>query len=412
MTLTDRFPVSTRVAQSRDRIARSKDRIAQAWDGLDPAIVAAATTWIVARLLVVAGTLFAHVTKLDIPHGIAVRDLQPGRNTNWANFQFHHGWEGWVSWDGAWYRQLAAHGYGPTGKPGLRFFPLYPMLGRALSYPLGGNIDLALLVIANVSAFFAGFLLYRLVFFETSDRRKATLAVWLFAIFPAAFVLAWAYAEPLFLVTVIGGFLALRRHRWWWAALAGIAAGALRPVGFLLVIPAVVEVVRTTRRDWRRVTVDQVTSVLAPIAGLFAYLAWVKVSFGNWTLPFTVQETLRGNTVNPFGRVIKGFTQLVGPEGLKQGLHVPFVVAFIILLVLVFLRWPLSYGLFAAASLLVSLTAPNINSIERYGLDAFPLVLGLVTLCFDEVIERTVIVISSGAFVALTGLALVGKYVP
>jgi hypothetical protein len=400
--------VSARVAQSRDRVVRSKDRFAQAWDRLDPAVAAAATSWIVARVLVGVGTLFARVITSKAGPNSAL-----GKHPGWEfAWQFRHGWLGWVSWDGAWYRQIAAHGYGPTGPQGLRFFPLYPILGRGLSYPLAGNIDLSLLVIANVSAFIAAFFMYRLVIFETGDAHKATLAVWLFALFPAAFVLAWAYAEPLYLLTVIGGFLALRRHRWWWAAVAGLAAGLIRPVGFLLVIPAVIEVVRVAGRDWRRVTVDQVASILAPVAGLVAYLAWAKAEYNNWTLPFTVQETLRGKTVNPFGRVIKGLTQLVGPEGLKQGLHVPFVIAFIILIIVVFWRWPVSYGLFAAAVVLVSLTAPNINSIERYGLDAFPLILGLVVICFDVVIERAVLTISAGALVALTGLALVGVYVP
>ena len=47
------------------------------------------------------------------------------------------------------------------------------------------------------------------------------------------------------------------------------------------------------------------------------------------------------------------------------------------LLVLTFRWWPASYGVFAALVLAAALGAENLNSLERYGLNAFPLALSL-----------------------------------
>ncbi|HVX17514.1 MAG TPA: hypothetical protein VHA73_05735 [Acidimicrobiales bacterium] len=355
-------------------------------------------SWLFARVLVVVASLLARVsTKWLVGHPFT------------ANV---HGPLGWVSWDGSWYETIARGGYGHLGKESLRFFPLFPMLGKALGWVLGGNTQLALLALANVGALGAGLLLHRLVLDETGDRAAASRSVWYLALFPSAFVLAWAYAESLFLCAAIGAFIGYRRGRWWWAALAGLAAGLLRPVGCLLAIPAVVEVVRTRGRGRKLVSTDQAAAVLAPVAGLIAYLAWVGVRFGDWFAPYTVQEGLRGKTVDPITRLVDGVKQLGGSQGLKQGLHVPFAVIFVVLVLVVLWRWPVSYGLFAAAVLVVALGSANINSLERYALGGFPIVLGLVTISGDDRVDRIVTAGSAATMVALASLALVGAYVP
>ena len=354
--------------------------------------------WVVARILTLAGTLAARVSA----------DHLTGKLT----LSLHAGPFGWMSWDGGWYEAIARHGYGALDHEALRFFPLFPMAGKVLAWVLGGNTQLALLVLANAGALAAGMLLHQLVMFESRDEARASRAVWLMALFPAAFVLVWGYAESLFLCAAIGAFLAYRKGNWWWAALAGLAAGLLRPVGCLLAAPALIEVVRGRGRRSARPDVDQVAAVLSPIAGLAAYLIWVQIRFHDWALPYTVQEGLRGKTINPASRLVDGIKQLGGPDGLKQGLHTPFALIFVVLLIIVLWRWPISYGVFAAAVLLVALGSANINSLERYALDGFPLVLGLVSITDDERVDRAVFACSSAGLVALSTLALVGAYVP
>ena len=97
---------------------------------LKPAFAAALPPWIVARILVALGM----VTGAVLYDGAETDPLRQGL---WA-------------WDGAFYRDIADHGYQAVALEGLRFFPLYPLLGRVGN--LFGSTDVALLVVTNASA--------------------------------------------------------------------------------------------------------------------------------------------------------------------------------------------------------------------------------------------------------------------
>ena len=154
---------------------------------------------------------------------------------------------GLLGWDANWYRRIAALGYGRAGRTSVRFFPLYPLLTRALSALPGISTDAALLVIANVAGFVAVALIHRLVVVETDDEEMASRAAWWLAMFPTAFVLSMGYADSLLLVTSLAMFLALRSRHFAVAALAGVLAGLDRPVGLLLALPGVIEAGRRSR---------------------------------------------------------------------------------------------------------------------------------------------------------------------
>jgi hypothetical protein len=103
---------------------------------------------------------------------------------------------------------------------------------------------------------------------------------------------------------------------------------------------------------------------------------------------------------------------MFGAERLGDGLHIPFAIAFVALLVLTFRWWPVSYGIFAAIVLAVALGAENLNSLERYGLNAFPLALTLAVLTRNAKLDRVVTTVLAGGVVALSALAWTGAYVP
>ena len=70
---------------------------------------------------------------------------------------------------------------------------------------------------------------------------------------------------------------------------------------------------------------------------------------------------------------------LVHGHHLGSALHLPWALLAVALVVVALRRWPLSYGAFAAAVLVVALTASNLDGFERYALSAFPLVLAGAT---------------------------------
>jgi hypothetical protein len=377
--------------------ARTASNGAAGWPrGLVGDVVAVLPAWLVARVLVVAAYVVA----------VAVADrLTPGSRPTPLT-------EGLIAWDGTWYRDIATLGYQGIGDEGLRFFPLFPLLGRGLGVVLLGQEAAALVLVANAASLAFAVLVRRLVLAEGRGPGAADRAVWLTALFPSAFVLVWAYAEAVMLAAAVGAFLALRRGRWWWAAVAGLVAGATRPLGLLLALPAAIEVARRWRGLSGRERVAGAAAVAGPALGTGLYLSWVGVVYGDPWLPFTVQEDLRGESVNLVSRLWDGVRDLAGPERFGDGLHLPFALVFLVLLVATFRRWPVSYGAFAAAVLVASLSAENLNSLERYGLNAFPVVLTLALLTRDPRVDRAVLAVTAGGFVALASLAWLGAYVP
>ena len=359
-------------------------------------VVKVLPAWLIARVLVAAAYVVA----------IVVADrLTPGGRPHQID-------EGLLAWDGTWYRDITLGGYSRTGVEGVRFFPLFPLLARALGLGTTAIAGPLLVVIANACSLALLVFVRRLVLFEGKSQAAASRSVWYMALFPAAFVFVWGYAEALMLAAVVGGFLALRRRLWMWVALAGVVAAASRPLGVLFAVPVAIELARSWPRASGRERVWAIGAISAPIAACGAYLLWVRSEFGDGLLPFRIQDDLRGTTINPLSRVWDGLAQLFGPERFGDGLHIPFVLIFVALLVLTFRHWPVSYGVFAGLVLVAALSAQNLNSLERYALNAFPIVLTLALLTGDDRADRAVLAVSAGGFVALASLAWLGAYVP
>jgi Gpi18-like mannosyltransferase len=318
---------------------------------------------------------------------------------------------GWGSWDARYYHLIAARGY-TFERTGLRFFPLYPLIAKVIRVPLFGQTDLALLITAKVSLVIAAVLLYRLVRLETRDDHVARMAVWFLFLFPGAFVLTWEYSEPTFLALAIGSIYAMRTKRFGWAALLGVGAGLCRPLGIALVPAALIE-------GWRDFPVlglgERVKRILAVVSsgiGMLLFLAWTGVTRHDFWAPLTAQNKLRTNE-SPVQRLVHLAHQMVGSDALKSGLHVPFIIVFTVLIVIVARRLPLSYAAYAAVVAVLTLSADNLNSLERYGLNAFPLVIGLAMFSRrDERIEWVAIALGAVTCTALSALALSASYVP
>jgi hypothetical protein len=152
--------------------------------------------------------------------------------------------------------------------------------------------------------------------------------------------------------------------------------------------------------------------VAGPPIGLSLYLMWSGVRYGDALAPFEVQSQFRGDGIDPASRLWDGLGELFGSEALGDGLHIPFALGFVVLTIVVFRCWPLSFALYSVAVLVVALAAENLNSLERYGLNAIPLALALASLTRPPWAERAMIAVGSAGIVALAALAWTGTYVP
>lgn len=355
-----------------------------------PGPVAAIAAWIEARLYVAAAFLvtFSILDRLGPPTPQApVRD-------------------GLLAWDGRWFEAIAADGYGGASDPALRFFPLWPLLGRVVGGLTGIDEGLVLVVLANAGALAAGVLLHRLVVAETGDLDLARRSVRLLALAPPSFVLVLGYSESMYITLVMAAFLLARRRAWWTAAGAGYLAGLTRPVGVLLMLPVIHEVVvdRAQRRP------GALGAALAPAAGAATFLAWAGLALDDATAPIDRQQELRGWS-EPVSRLFRAaYRGIRGDEG--ELFHFLAAAIAVGLTVVVMRRLGRHMALYCGANMLVILAADNLNSLERYCLAVFPLVIAAAALSRDRRIGGWAFTAAGAGLVALTALALGGAYVP
>jgi len=383
--------------------------VRRAWPGAKADLMAAAPGWAVARVLVLGALAVAHF----LVDNLHVKDPA-------VTAQVH---QGLFAWDAGFYRGIAQHGYGFGTIPhdAVRFFPLLPLAARGLGTVLAGRADVAVLLIVEPAALVLGALVHRLVLVEGMDEATARRAAWCIALFPSAFVLVLGYAEAPAMALAVATFLALRTRRWWWAAAFGVLAALSRPLGVLLAVPALVEVGRavlaargSTTRPAPVAVGAWIAAVAGPPVGLGMFLVWSWRRYGDLFLPLRIQtaSTHRGQAVDPVSALLHEARGILHGQHVGSALHVPWAIAFVLLAAVSWRRWPASYGAFASAVLLVALTSKNLDSLERYALGAFPLVLAIATLTSDDRLERAWLTLSAAAMEGYALLAFLNAYVP
>ena len=358
--------------------------------------------WCVTRLLVAAAFVISH---------LLVRTARPNDPKAAGTLA-----RGLSAWDAGWYRSIAEFGYRSSGAHSLRFFPGYPLAGRYLGVLLDIGPGTALIVLANACALVAMAVLWLLVRNELGDLDLARRSVWLLAVCPSSYTLVMGYADASFLLASLLVFLAARSGHWWWAAVAGLMAGAVRPVGLLLVLPMAVEIWqqhgrhREARLPWAAVT----AALFAPVLGTALFLAWVGHVFHDPWLPYRLQMHAghSGSILAPVASLWNATASSVRGHHLGTALHLPWVLLALALLVVAFRRLPLSYAVYAASTLCVLLATSNLDSFERYAMDAFPLVIAGGTLLVPKGVERGILVSAGVVLVGYTVLASWAMVVP
>ncbi|HZB06186.1 MAG TPA: mannosyltransferase family protein [Thermoleophilaceae bacterium] len=310
-------------------------------------------------------------------------------------------------WDSVWYLRVADSGYGDSA-PRAAFFPLYPLLVRAVATPLGAS-NAALLVAAylvSLAAFLGALVvLFRLTELELG-RRLARPALLLLALFPAALYFGAPYSESLFLLLAAGAFYAARTDRWAWAGACAGLASASRSAGLLLLIP--LALIWWSSRPRRGA--DAAWLLLAPL-GIAAYAAWLGIAEGDAFRFLDVQDAWSRELAVPLAGAWDGLVAAVdGARQLASGSRTPvyfgsaegdpFRIAAINLMLFatlvfalvacvgVFRRLPRAYGTWVAASLVLPLSFPvapqPLMSLPRFVAVLFPIFMWLAVVCHER----------------------------
>jgi hypothetical protein len=327
--------------------------------------------------------------------------------------------EGLLGWDAGWYETIARVGYRPLGTQSLRFFPALPALAHALAWLPGVDDGAAVVIIANVAAFIATAMFFVLVRRESGDAELARRSLWILSLSPAAFVLVMGYAESLLLVCALGAFLVLRpagsstRPAFAAAAVFGLLAALTRPVGVLVAIPALVELVRWWPRTGRPTRLAGLAAVVAPLVGVAGFLGWAQHVTHDLFAPLHVQleSTHHGGLSDPVVTLFHDATGILHRH-VGTALHVPWVLLALVLLIVCWRKFPAPYTLFAAGILAVAVAGSNLDSFERYALSAFPLSMAGALLCRSAQVERVVLILLAAGLAGYSVLAFMNLYVP
>jgi hypothetical protein len=171
-----------------------------------------------------------------------------------------------ANWDGRWYAEIAQKGYpatlpvdglGEVVQNAWVFFPLFPMVSRALVALTGMSFPLAATLLTTLAGGVGMLLVYRVVRL-TADRFAALATVVVLSFSMASPVFQIAYTESFSLVLLGGTLLAVIRGRYAVAAGLVLVLSFTRPITPPLALAVGIWALVMRRRgdpDWRRAAV-------------------------------------------------------------------------------------------------------------------------------------------------------------
>lgn len=324
-----------------------------------------------------------------------------------------------VRWDAGWYGEIAQHGYWlrPGQQSPVAFFPLYPLAIRAVA-ALGLNRWVAASLLSLAFAL-GGLLLFR-KWAQGRAPGAASHAWWLLALYPfTTYLYGVVYSDALFLVLVVGAFLALEDDRPGVATLLGGLATACRPVAPAVVVGLLARSVERRVRAGQPVRAVDLVPGLAGL-GLAAYMTYLGVTFAD-PLAFVHVQGAPGWDQPPgwdswlklaaFRAIFTG--QVEAAVVFRLTSHATMTALALALTVPTFRRLGVGYGLYALCVVgIPAVSSKDFQGLGRYVIAAFPLFLTAALLLAERPRLRWAVLGVSA--VALAGCALAlgaGAYV-
>ncbi len=188
------------------------------------------------------------------------------------------------------YMAIARYWYAPTAlaeERRLVFFPLYPLLTRALlltglgPYTAGTAVSLLCFPVSNC-------LLYKLLLLDYPEL-LARSALKYTLLLPAAFFFVLPMSESVFFLCCLGSFYLARRGRWLGAGLAGALAAFSRSLGALMLAPLIFEAVAAGIRE-KKGALRGLLSVAACLLTLLGTGAYLYINWRYTGDPFKFME--------------------------------------------------------------------------------------------------------------------------
>lgn len=341
-------------------------------------------------------------------------DLKVFRDAFYASF---------ARFDAGWYAKIAESGY--TDEKTTAFFPLYPMMMKGLSAITGFSYKVSGQAVSILFFFIALWLVQVLseqddiLGFTMNKRQAGRFIACIIALHPLSFFYTIPYTESLFLTLTLLFMISAAQKRWLAAGICGFLAGLTRNTGALLAIiflfqylKSILPKCESTRlsacvghyfREFFKlmggfhiryfVRYRAFLAILLIPAGSIAYFTYLYFKFGSFLGPVTSQSQFGRSDMFPlltvYYGVQHGFDRLNMLDQFNvndrsyflhyYALQLLSVLFFLVAMVYLVNRLPLSYNFFMLISLLLPLSKPAYMgvvdyfvSFPRYTITLFP----------------------------------------
>jgi Gpi18-like mannosyltransferase len=307
----------------------------------------------------------------------------PFASTSWYNYL--------LRWDSAFFATILYEGYNYKGGTA-NFYPLYPLIAKALTILPGIDGLLALVVVANVAAILSVLLLFKYVRHDHGDEVAFSTIAFL-SFFPTSLFLSAGYTESLALLLILCCFIFLKREQFILAAAFAGLASATRSTGLVLLPVIIWELWCKFAGDQRRFFSYALLCSVIATSGLCLYMLYLWSAFGS---PF-VFVTAAAEWENGDGGIVHSFISALLLKGffpLQLSVHYLYPRSFDVWFFLLFLTLvlvhrkslPSSLYLFALGVLMLPYLTHTggtirFESMTRYILLAFPVFIVMAKLC-------------------------------
>lgn len=286
----------------------------------------------------------------------------------------------WDHWDANWYIRISQRGYydiQPTA-----FFPLYPILIKAVTLVVGQRYALLAAMLVSNGAALGAFVGMGLLAANEDGTERAAPAMRMLAVYPLAFFLAAPYTEALFVAFSAFSLFLMRRGHWRWASVCAMLAALTRPTGAILYLPLLWEFARQhgwLRAEWLlhggwRATLDDLrrlpllvdlACVLASVpAGFVLFAGFLWRRFGHPLIFLHVQDYFWHRQNVPIWRTLPAaIHRLLLTPGWsywqsRQLMDVFPVFAFGLLTLLTIRRMPFAFSLYTLGLIYLAIMSP------------------------------------------------------
>lgn len=326
--------------------------------------------------------------------------------------------EALVRWDAGWYGEIAANGYWlkPGQQSPVAFFPLYPLLIRAVSF-VGVNRWLAGVLVSFLCSLGGLIVFFRWA--RLVSPAQAFTAFWLLALYPfAEYLYGVVYSDALFLLLAVGAFASLEKGRHLQAAVLGALSTACRPVAPAIVVGLLVRSLELRRREGLPIRFIDLAPALSGL-GLVCFMGYLQWRFGD-ALAFAHIQGVPGWDQPPGWRSwlkLPWFETMfprVDPLiGVRLGGHALVTVLALALVIPTFKKLGWGYGVYTAMVIgIPAVSSKDFQGLGRYVIAAFPLFLTLALLLEGRPRVRTAVLVLFAVLLGALAMALgAGGYV-